>query len=33
MTSHLKKNLTAKMKRYTTSQFISNNISFEKKNK
>ena len=30
MTLHLKKNLTAKMKLYTTSEFISSDISFEK---
>ena len=33
MTFHLKKNnLTAKMKLYTTSEFVSNDISFEKNN-
>ena len=30
MTLHLKKNLTTKMKLYTTSEFISSDISFEK---
>ena len=37
MTFHLKKelknNLTTKMRLYTTSEFISNDISFEKKKK
>ena len=31
MTFHLKNILTTKMKLYTTSEFISNDISFEKK--
>ena len=33
MRCYLKNNLTTKMKLYTTSEFISNNISFENKNK
>ena len=31
MRFHLKNNLTAKVKLYTTGEFISNDISFEKK--
>ena len=31
MRFHLKKNLATKIKLYTTSEFISNEISFEKK--
>ena len=31
MRFHLKSNLTTKMKLYATSEFISNDISFEKK--
>ena len=33
MTSHLKKKITTIVKIYTTSEFIINDISFEKKNK
>ena len=31
MTFHLKKKITIKMKLYTTREFVSNDISFEKK--